>query len=53
MSNIAEGFERGGKEEIIYFLYIAKASCGETRTQFYVAFDQNILMKKNLKWALN
>ena len=47
MSNIAEGFERGTKEELIYFLYIAKGSCSEVRAQTYIAKDINMITGKD------
>jgi len=31
-NNIAEGFERGTTAELLYFLYIARGSAGETRS---------------------
>ncbi|HEY6246226.1 MAG TPA: four helix bundle protein [Pyrinomonadaceae bacterium] len=49
LSNIAEGFERGGDKEFLQFLAIAKGSAGELRAQLYVAFDQQYLSQKQFE----
>ena len=36
-NNIAEGFERGTPSDLINFLYIARGSCGETRSMLRFA----------------
>ena len=49
MSNIAEGFERGGDQEFIQYLSMAKGSCGETRAQLYAALDQGYVTAEQFR----
>jgi four helix bundle protein len=46
MSNIAEGFERGGTNEFVQFLAIAKGSAGELEAQLFVALDQGYVSQE-------
>lgn len=50
MSNIAEGFERGTRQEFLNYLFIAKGSCGEVRAQLYVALDAKHLNIETFKY---
>jgi four helix bundle protein len=45
-SNIAEGYERDSKNQFIYFLTIAKGSCGELKTQLMIARNLNYFDEK-------
>lgn len=47
-SNIAEGYERGITAEFIRFLYIAKGSAGELRTQLYIAKELNYINQETM-----
>jgi four helix bundle protein len=53
MSNIAEGFERGGDKEFIQFLSLAKASSAEARSHLHVALDQGYLTQQQFEELKN
>lgn len=53
VSNIAEGFEREGNNQFIYFLLVAKASAGELRAQLYVARNQKYITTEEFEQLNN
>lgn len=53
VSNIAEGFEREGNNQFIYFLLVAKASAGELRSQLYVAKNQKYITQEEFELINN
>ena len=46
-SNVAEGSERGSTKDFAHFLNIAKGSCGELRTQLYIARKLDFVTKSD------
>ena len=49
LQNISEGFERQTTKEKIRFLYIAKGSAGEFRSQSHLASDLNYIMSSDFQ----
>ncbi|HEY4515738.1 MAG TPA: four helix bundle protein [Candidatus Paceibacterota bacterium] len=52
-NNIAEGFERKSNKELMQFLYIAKGSCGESRSMLYLAKDLSYISKEEFNILIN
>lgn len=48
ISNIAEGFERSSDKDFARFLYMAKGSAAEVRSQIYVALDLAYITQNEL-----
>ena len=46
MDNIAEGFGRGGSKEFKQYLWIAKGSSAELRSQLYRSIDRKFINKE-------
>ena len=53
MNNIAEGFERNTDKEFIQFLYYAKGSAGEVRSQLFLSLDLNYIKKDDFDKLYN
>src|SRR2546423_14410263 len=52
-SNIAEGAERGSSKDFAHFLNFSKGSCGELRTQLYIARKLALIAKGDFEKAVD
>ena len=43
MANVAEGFERRSRDEFHQHVVVAKGSCGEVRSDLYLALDNGYI----------
>src|SRR5437867_3710040 len=50
--NIAEGAERGSAKDFAHFLNFSKGSCGELRTQLYIARKLKVVAKSDFEKAV-
>ena len=53
VSNLAEGFERGGRSQFHQFVVIAKGSCAEVRSELYVALDAEYVTQEQFEVLMN
>ena len=53
MSNIAEGFDRGTRNEFVDALFIAKGEIGEVRSQLIISFDRKYIDISTYRQGLN
>lgn len=49
MSNVAEGFDRGGAREYLRFLFIARGSVAEVQSHLYVALDAKYIIQEQFE----
>lgn len=52
MSNIAEGFDRGTRNEFVDALFIAKGEVGEVRSQLYIAADRKYIDISTFRYGM-
>ena len=51
MSNIAEGYARGGNKEFVQFMFISKASASELQSHLYLSLDLSYISQDNFNTA--